>query len=106
MGAQHDGEEHADVLIVTAVKDEGDAVFAVDTRAKTGSAWEKRTGATGLKVAFREFTTEGGGLRGAVTQALGMDGTNAVVTSAHLRGGGTPSPRPTPPALHFLVHPR
>jgi nucleoside phosphorylase len=84
MSAQRVGGEHADVLIVTAVKDEWDAVLAVDTGAKPGSTWEKHTGSIGLEVAFREFATEAGILRVAVTQALGMGGANAVIASAQL----------------------
>jgi nucleoside phosphorylase len=74
----------ADVLIVTAVKDEYQAVLAVDTGAAPRSAWEKRTGSTRLEVAFRNFATDRGLLRIAVTQALGMGGVGAVNAAAQL----------------------
>ena len=75
-----------DVLIVTAVPEEYDAVRAVETGASTGTAWVERTGPAGLQVAFCEFTTSSGDgvLRFAVTQALGMAGVNAVLASAEL----------------------
>jgi len=66
-----------DALIVTAVPDEYDAVLGVHTGAVPGSDWEKRTGSTGLEVAYRTFEAEGGVLRIAVTQALGMGGVGA-----------------------------
>jgi len=75
----------ADVLIVTAVKDEYLAVLGVDTGAVPGTAWTPRTGPNRLDVAFRDFAVAGGGvLRIAVTQALGMGGVNAVDAAARL----------------------
>ena len=74
--------ERADALIVTAVKEEWDAVLAVDTGAMPGSASETSPGAAGLEVAFRDFTTAHGVLRVAVTQALGMGGVAAVNAAA------------------------
>jgi nucleoside phosphorylase len=79
--ARHGGE--ADVLIVTAVPDEWDAVLAVDTGAAPGSAWEKDT-ASGQEVAYRDFTTDTGILRVAVVQALGMGREEAVMTATSL----------------------
>lgn len=85
MGAGREGDEQVDVLIVTAVKDEWDAVLAVDTGAKLGSAWEKRPGTTGPEVHYRAFMTEGGGeLRIAVVQAFGMGREQAVIAAAPL----------------------
>jgi len=64
-----------DVLIVTALKEEYDAVLQVDTGARPESPWKKEPGPTGLEVAFRTFhTTRGGGLRVAVTRPLEMGG--------------------------------
>jgi nucleoside phosphorylase len=84
MSAGRQVEEQADVLIVTAVKDEWDAVLSVDTGAKHGSAWETRTGSTGPEVAYREFTTDTGVLRVAVVQAFGMGREQAVIAAAPL----------------------
>lgn len=73
------GGDRVDVLIVTAVKEEYDAVLAVHTGARAGSAWEERPGPTGLAVAFRTFITEDGGeLRIAATRALEMGGVAAA----------------------------
>ena len=69
----------ADVLIVTAVAEEHAAVLAVETGATPGSAWVTHEG-----VAFREFEGEGGALRVAVVQALGMGGAQAAIASAAL----------------------
>lgn len=75
----------ADVLIVTAVKEEYEAVLGVETGAVEESTWVRRIGPTRIEVAFREFTTNGGSvLRIAVTQALGMGGVNAVTASQEL----------------------
>jgi nucleoside phosphorylase len=83
-GVKREGEDQVDVLIVTAVKDEWDAVLAVDTGAKPGSAWEKRRGASGPEVAYRDFTTEGGALCVAVVQAFEMGREQAVIAAAPL----------------------
>ncbi len=69
--------EAADVLIVTAVAEEHAAVLAVETGAAPGSAWAEHEG-----VAFRDFDGEGGTLRVAVVQALGMGGTQAAIASS------------------------
>lgn len=77
-------EERADVLVVTAVKDEWDAVLAVETGAKPGGGWKTRTGSIGPEVAYRDFTTEVGELRIAVVQAFGMGREQAVIAAAPL----------------------
>jgi len=74
-------EERVDVLIVTAVKDEWNAVLMVDTGAKPGSAWKTRPGATGPEVFYRDFTTDSGVLRIAVVQAFGMGPEQAVIAA-------------------------
>lgn len=74
----------ADVLIVTAVKTEYEAVLRVDTGAAPGSRWREQPGPMRIEVACREFATERGMLRIAVTQALGMGGVNAVDAAALL----------------------
>src|SRR5262249_9484494 len=71
-------------LIVTAVKDEWDAVLGVDTGAKPGGTWEMRAGSTGPEIAYRDFTTESDELRIAVVQAFGMDREQAVIAAAPL----------------------
>lgn len=74
------------MLIVTAVKDEWDAVLSVDSGAKLGSSWEARPGEFGLEVRFRDFTTENGDLRIGVVQALGMGREQAVIAAGPLLG--------------------
>ncbi len=76
----------ADVLVVTAVPEEYQAVRAVDTGAVAGGAWEERPGPSGVDVAFRDFTTAAGVMRVAVVQALGMGAANAVSVAARLIG--------------------
>jgi hypothetical protein len=49
MSIRREKEERADILIVTAVADEWNALLAVDTGAKSGSTWEIHTGSTGLR---------------------------------------------------------
>ena len=87
MDARKVGDERVDALIVTAVKDEWDAVLAVDTGADPASQWERRVGPTGLEVALRDFSTARGTLRIAVTQALGMGG---AMRSSRRRRSSTP----------------
>jgi nucleoside phosphorylase len=85
MGREIAGADRVDVLIVTAIKLEYDAVLAVHTGALARSEWEERPGPTGLKVAFRTFNARGGGtLRVAVTRALRMGGEHAVNAAAPL----------------------
>ncbi|MFS8067312.1 MAG: hypothetical protein ACMG6S_13150 [Byssovorax sp.] len=77
------GGDRVDVLIVTAVKEEYDAVLAVHTGALAGSTWEERQEPSGLDVAYRTFVAEGGGhLRVAVLQSLGMGGVEVVSVAA------------------------
>lgn len=73
-----------DVLIVTAVKDEWDAVLTVDSEAKPGSSWEVLSGMTDLEVRYRDFVVERGDLRFAIVQALGMGREHAVIAAAPL----------------------
>ena len=77
-------KEPLDVLIVTAVKEEWDAVLAVDTGADAGSIWEKLNASIRLEVRVRNFQVFGGALRIAVIQALGMGGVEAVSAAAPL----------------------
>jgi nucleoside phosphorylase len=71
-----------DVLIVTAVAEEYAAVLDAGGGA---TEWRTSTGSTGFVVTFREVEAAGGGtLRVAVTQALGMGATQAVLASAEL----------------------
>ena len=77
-------KEPLDVLIVTAVKEEWDAVLAVDTGADAGSTWEKLSASIRLEVRVRNFQVFGGALRIAVIQALGMGGVEAVSAAAPL----------------------
>ncbi len=71
----------ADVLIVTAVPEEHQAVLEADGGA---GAWTEHEDPMGISVAFREIALEGGGsLTIAVTQALGMGGPNAVIAAAN-----------------------
>lgn len=72
------------MLIVTAVKDEWDAVLAVDTAATLGTSWDVLGGTAGLEVRYRDFVVEGGELRIAVVQALGMGREQAVIAAAPL----------------------
>ncbi len=76
-----EGGGHLDVLIVTAVKEEWDAVLAVNTDARPGSTWEPRTGSTGPEVVFRDFTARTGVLRIAVVQAFAMGREQAVIAA-------------------------
>ncbi|MFT3766211.1 MAG: hypothetical protein QM820_11965 [Minicystis sp.] len=73
--------ERIDVLIVTAVPEEYEAVIAAGGGE---AAWVTWKASTGLGVAVRGFEVTGGELRIAVTQALGMGGANAVMASAEL----------------------
>jgi nucleoside phosphorylase/tetratricopeptide (TPR) repeat protein len=74
-----------DVLIVTAVPIEYDAVLQVETGAWRESTWEVQPGPTQLNVAFRTFgTTDGRPLRVAVTRTLEMGGVAAANAAAPL----------------------
>jgi tetratricopeptide (TPR) repeat protein/nucleoside phosphorylase len=77
--------ERVDVVILTALKAEYDAVLQVDTGAVPGSTWERRPGPTGTEVAFRAFGAVGGSvLHVAVTRALEMGAMSAVSAVAPL----------------------
>ena len=54
------GGDRVDVLIVTAVKEEYDAVLAVHTGALAGSAWVRPREPSGLDVAYRMWTYDTG----------------------------------------------
>lgn len=84
MTVQRGPEAQVDVLIVTAVKDEWDAVLAVGTGATAGSTWETRTEGKGPEVSYRDFMTEWGVLRIAVVQAFGMGREQAAIAAAPL----------------------
>ncbi len=74
-----------DVLIVTAIKIEYDAVLEVHTGALPGSGWDRQMGPTGFEVAFRTFQAVGGvTLRVAVTRALEMGGVATATAAAPL----------------------
>ncbi|HEX5749492.1 MAG TPA: hypothetical protein VFZ09_24905 [Archangium sp.] len=71
--------EPVDVVIITAVKEEYDAVLEVETGAEPGSSWQRKEGPIGLEVAFRTFQgAKGGRLHVAVTRALEMGGVASV----------------------------
>jgi nucleoside phosphorylase len=75
------GLRHVDVVILTAIRLELDAVLKVDAGAVPGSAWEEASGPSGLPVAFRSFVVEDGRpLRVAVAVAPAMGATAAVNT--------------------------
>lgn len=74
-----------DVLIITAVKEELDAVLKVDTGACPGSEWEERLGAARLHIAFRTFIArDGRPIQVGVTQTLEMGGIAAANVAAAL----------------------
>ncbi|MFE8595396.1 5'-methylthioadenosine/S-adenosylhomocysteine nucleosidase family protein [Archangium violaceum] len=82
--------EHVDVLVVTSVKDEYDAVLKIDTGALS-EEWVVHEGPTGLDVAFRNFQAAGGRqLRVAVTRALEMGSVAAVNAAVPLVHAYTP----------------
>ncbi len=75
----------ADVIILTALKEEYDAILEVETGACPGSAWEITTDPDGREVAFRSFQgTQGGQLRVAVIRAPEKGGAAAVGAVAPL----------------------
>ncbi|WPB76651.1 hypothetical protein KYC5002_47645 [Archangium violaceum] len=76
---------HVDVLIVTALKEEYDAVLRVDTGALRESTWKEELDPLGLERAFRSFqVAQGGTLRVLVTRAPEMGGEAAVGAVAPL----------------------
>ena len=78
-------QSQVDVLVITALPEEFDAVLRVDEGALPGSSWESRTGPNALDVAFRAFEAAGGGvLHVAVTRALTMGGVATANAAAPL----------------------
>jgi tetratricopeptide (TPR) repeat protein/nucleoside phosphorylase len=74
-------ERRADVVILTALGLELDAVLRVDAGAVPGSSWETSSGPSGLPVAFRSFLVERGRpLRIAAAVAPAMGATAALST--------------------------
>jgi nucleoside phosphorylase len=73
-----------DVLIVTAVKEEWDAVLAVETGAKPGSSWRRYPEVAGPEVYCRDFVIEGGVLSIGVVQTFAMGREQAVIAAAPL----------------------
>jgi nucleoside phosphorylase len=74
-------ERRADVVILTAIQLEFDAVLKVEAGALAGSAWEEVSGPSGLPVAQRDFASKGDQpLRVAVARAPDMGATAAVST--------------------------
>src|SRR4051812_15791269 len=77
-------QPQADVIILTALKEEYDAVLQVHTGACPGSDWET-TDSAGQEVSFRSFQgTQGRQLRVAVIQAPEKGGVAAVGAVAPL----------------------
>ena len=76
------GETHrADVVILTAIRLEFEAVLKVDAGAVPGSKWEIVDGPSGLPVGFRSFVVESGRpLRVAVALSPDMGATAATNT--------------------------
>lgn len=75
------GDVRADVLIVTALTLEYDAVLRVDAGAVDGSAWVEHAGPNGLRYAVRPFASASGAgrpLRVAVVCAVDMAGQAAA----------------------------
>ena len=74
-------ERRADVVILTAIRLEFDAVRQVDAGAVPGSMWEIASGPSGLPVAFRSFeVARGRPLRVAAAVAPDMGATAAITT--------------------------
>jgi len=74
-----------DVLIVTAIKLEYDAVRDVCTDAVDGRAWDVIKGSKGFDVAFKDFHSKDAGvLRVAVTYALEMGGVATAIAAQPL----------------------
>lgn len=75
------GTRTVDVVIMTAIRIEFDAVLKVDDGAVLGTRWEIEAGPTGLPVAFRSFLGQGERpLRVAVAVAPAMGATATVNT--------------------------
>jgi nucleoside phosphorylase len=81
--SQGDAERRVDVVIMTAIRLEFDAVLKVDAGAVSGSTWEPGFSPSGLPVAYRSFAAASGRpLRVAVAVSADMGGT--AVTNALL----------------------
>lgn len=79
MNAWDGDTRRADVVILTAIPLEFDAVLKVDAGAVPGSSWEPAKGPSGLPVAFRSFVVKHGRpLRVAVAVAADMGATAAT----------------------------
>ncbi|HEX8115019.1 MAG TPA: hypothetical protein VF516_45135 [Kofleriaceae bacterium] len=77
-------ERRADVVILTALRLEYDAVLQVDAGAVHGSTWEHAKGPSGLPLAFRPFeVSTGRPLRVAAAVAADMGATAATNTLLH-----------------------
>ena len=84
-GAVRKPWEMVDVLILTALQDEYDAVLQEDVDVLPGSSWERRMGPLGLEVALRTFRGQGGGtLRVAVTRIRENGGVAPAYAAAPL----------------------
>ncbi|NMO15818.1 tetratricopeptide repeat protein [Pyxidicoccus fallax] len=78
-GANRASASRVDVLIVTAIRDEYDAVLKVDSKAQPGSRWEELEPG----VVVRSFqAADGGTLRVAVVRALELGGVSATVSAS------------------------
>lgn len=78
-------ESQVDVLVLTAIRLEYDAVRKVHEGAVESSMWEEHVGPANLLVSLRDFKARHGGvLRVAVTYALEMGGVAAVNAAAPL----------------------
>jgi len=75
-----------DVLIVTAVIEECDAVRKVSAGATPGTDWVEWPTHTKMELFVRSFETEEGPLRIGVTRAFGMGREHAVTAAAPLLG--------------------
>src|SRR5687768_3412836 len=70
-----------DVVVLTAISLEYQAVLQVDAGAWPGSEWMEERGPHGLPVSFRTFQGRGGSpFRVALAQAPGMGATEAIQT--------------------------
>jgi nucleoside phosphorylase len=80
-----ESQDPVDVVIITALKEEYDAVLEVDTGALPPRSWQKKPGPNGLEIASRTFQgAQGGRLNVVVAQAPDMGGPAAVGTAAQL----------------------
>lgn len=85
MSERAEPERRADVVILTALRFEYDAVLQVEADAVQGSTWEHATGPNGLPLAFRSF--------GVPTPSR----TRSTSSSGSARDYGTPTPPSTLP---------